>query len=179
MSDKIKKEIFEWVKTIAIALVLAGIITSVVAPTIVSGDSMYPTLKDKDYLFVNKLAYMNGKIPQKGDIIVFETDLIDYDSGKEKDLVKRVIALPGEHIIIKDGQVSIDGVILDEEYLKGVYTDGEIDMIVPENHVFTMGDNRPASGDSRQANLGAIDIDDIIGKIMIRLYPFNSIGTVK
>lgn len=178
MSSKLKKEIFEWVKTIAVALVLAGIITSVVAPTIVSGESMYPTLKDKDYLFLNKLSYKT-KDPKRGDIIVFKTDLVDYESGKKKDLVKRVIALPGEHLVIKDNQVIIDGKVLKEDYIHDAYTDGDIDIIVPENHIFAMGDNRPNSGDSRQANLGPINEDEIIGKVVVRLYPFNTIGTVK
>jgi signal peptidase I len=177
MSAKLKKEIFEWIKTIASALVLAVIITSVVAPTIVSGVSMYPTLKDKDYLFINKLSYIN-KDPKRGDIIVFKTDLVDEESGKKKDLVKRVIGLPGEHIVIRDNQVIINDEILEEKYLDGVYTDGDIDMIIPDNHIFAMGDNRPNSGDSRQDYLGAIDIDDTIGKVMIRLYPFNTIGKV-
>ena len=178
MSSKIKKEIFEWIKTIAVALVLATIITSVVAPTIVSGESMYPTLKDRDYLFVNKLAYMS-KEPQRGDIIVFKTDLVDMESGKEKDLVKRVIALPGEHLVIKNNQVIVDGNVLKEDYIHDAYTDGDIDIVIPENHIFAMGDNRPNSGDSRQSNLGPINEDEIIGKVMIRLYPFNSIGSVK
>ncbi|MGL4911899.1 MAG: signal peptidase I [Romboutsia sp.] len=178
MSSKLKKEIFEWIKTIAVALLLAAIITSVVAPTIVSGESMYPTLKDRDYLFVNKLAYMT-KEPQRGDIIVFKTDLLDMESGKEKDLVKRVIAVEGEHLVIKDNKVSVDGKVLKEDYIHDVYTDGDIDIVIPENQVFTMGDNRPNSGDSRQDNLGPINEDDIIGKVMVRLYPFNSIGTVK
>jgi len=177
MSAKLKKEIFEWVKTIALALVLAAAITSVVAPTIVSGESMYPTLKDKDYLFINKLSYIN-KDPKRGDIIVFKTDLVDDESGKNKDLVKRVIGLPGEHIVIRNNQVIINDEILEEEYLDDVYTDGDIDMIISENHIFTMGDNRPNSGDSRQDYLGAIDTDDIIGRVMIRLYPFNTIGKI-
>ncbi|MDK2563868.1 signal peptidase I [Romboutsia sedimentorum] len=178
MSAKLKKEIFEWVKTIAFALVLAAVITSVVAPTIVSGESMYPTLKDKDYLFVNKLAYMN-KAPKRGDIIVFKTKLVDEASGKNKDLVKRVIGIPGEHIVIKDNKVIINDKVLSEEYLKDVYTDGDIDMIIPNNHIFAMGDNRPNSGDSRQPNLGPINIDEIIGKVMIRMYPFNTLGKVE
>ncbi|MEG0578226.1 MAG: signal peptidase I, partial [Bacilli bacterium] len=90
---------------------------------------------------------------------------------------KRVISLPGEHIVIKDGEVFIDGKKLNENYLHGVNTDGNIDMIVPQNHIFTMGDNRPNSGDSRE--IGTINIDDVIGKVDIRLYPFNKIGTVQ
>lgn len=177
MKSKLKKEILEWIKTIGFAMVLALLITSVIAPTIVSGESMYPTLKDKDYLFINKLSYKK-KDPERGDIIVFKTDLIDSDSGKKKDLVKRVIGLPGEHIVIKDGQVYINNKLIKEEYLDGVYTQGDIDMVIPNNHIFTMGDNRPESGDSRQSNIGPVSIDDIVGEVMIRLYPFDNIGKV-
>ncbi len=92
-------------------------------------------------------------------------------------MVKRVISLPGEHIIIKDNEVFIDDKKLNEGYLDGVNTDGNIDMIVQQNHIFTMGDNRPKSGDGRE--IGTINIDDVIGKVYIRLYSFNKIGTVK
>lgn len=176
MSKKIKQEIISLLKSISFAVILALAISTFIKPTIVNGQSMYPTLKDKDYLIVNKLAYINQN-PQRGDIIVFKTDLIDNNTNKKKDLVKRVIALPGEHIVIKDGEVFIDSKKLNEDYLHGVNTDGNIDMIVPKNHIFTMGDNRPKSRDSRE--IGAINIDDIIGKVDIRLYPFNKIGNVQ
>ena len=90
---------------------------------------MYPTLKDNDYLFINKLTYeVEG--PKRGDIIVFKTELIDDKSSKKKSLVKRVIALPGEHIVIKNSEVYIDDELLNESYIKGVYTSGDIDIIV-------------------------------------------------
>ena len=176
MNEKIKKEIISWLKTISVSMLLAFSITIFIQPTIVNGQSMYPTLNNNEYLIVNKLSYIK-KAPERGDIIVFKTDLIDNKTNKKKDLVKRVIALPGEHIVIKDSEVFIDGKKLNEDYLHGVNTDGNIDMIVPQNHIFTMGDNRPKSGDSRE--IGAINMVDVIGKVDIRLYPFNKIGTVK
>ncbi|GAA0702876.1 signal peptidase I [Paraclostridium ghonii] len=176
MTGKIKKEIISWLKTISVSMLLVFSITLFIKPTIVNGESMYPTLNNNDYLIVNKLSYIK-QAPKRGDMLVFKTGLIDNKTNKKKDLVKRVIALPGEHIIIKDGEVFIDGKKLNEEYLHGVTTDGNIDMIVPQNHIFTMGDNRPKSGDSRE--IGAINIDDVIGKVDIRLYPFNKIVTVK
>lgn len=176
MTEKIKKEIISWLKTISVSMLLAFSITLFIKPTIVNGESMYPTLNNNEYLILNKLSYIK-QAPKRGDILVFKTDLIDNKTNKKKDLVKRVIALPGEHIVIKDGEVFIDGKKLNEDYLHGVNTDGNIDMIVPQNHIFTMGDNRPKSGDSRE--IGAINIDDVIGKVDIILYPFNKIGTVK
>lgn len=86
--------------------------------------------------------------------------------------------MPGEHIVIKNNEVYIDGKLLDESYINGVYTSGDIDIIVPENHIFTMGDNRPYSGDSRNSEVGTISLDDVVGKVSIRLYPFDKLGTV-
>lgn len=177
MNKKVKYEILEWIKTISFSLILVIGITFMVQPTIVNGQSMHPTLENKDYLFVNKLAY-RAESPERGDIIVFNTKLIDKKSNKKKDLVKRVIALPGEHIVIKNSKVYIDGELLDESYINGVYTSGDIDIIVPENHIFTMGDNRPYSGDSRNSEVGTISLDDVVGKVSIRLYPFDKLGTV-
>ena len=111
-----KSELIEWAKSISVSIVLAMVITIVVQPTTVSGESMYPTLKDNDYLFINKLTYeVEG--PKRGDIIVFKTELIDDKSSKKKSLVKRVIALPGEHIVIKNSEVYIDDELLNETYI--------------------------------------------------------------
>lgn len=174
---KIKSEFLEWVKTISISLGVAFIITLIVQPTIVSGKSMYPTLDNKDYILANKLAY-KSKVPERGDIIVFKTEMIDEKTNNKKDLVKRVIALPGEHIIIKNNKVYINNKQLDESYINDIYTHGEVDIVVPKSHIFTMGDNRPDSLDSRDQEVGTISIDDIIGKVSIRVYPFNKFGKV-
>ncbi|WP_331482129.1 signal peptidase I (plasmid) [Paraclostridium ghonii] len=130
MTEKIKKEIISWLKTISVSMLLAFSITLFIKPTIVNGESMYPTLNNNEYLIVNKLSYIK-QAPKRGDILVFKTDLIDNKTNKKKDLVKRVIALPAEHIVIKDAEVFIDGKKLNEDYLHGVNTDGNIDMIVP------------------------------------------------
>lgn len=177
MNNKVKSELLEWIKSISISLVLAMGITLIVQPTVVSGQSMYPTLENKDYLFINKLAY-EWDTPKRGDVIVFKTELIDDKSNKKKRLVKRVIALPNEHIVIKNSDVYINGELLNENYLKSVYTSGDIDMVVPENNVFVMGDNRPDSWDSRSIEIGTVSLNDIIGKVSIRLYPFNKLGNI-
>ena len=156
MSEKFKKELIEWIKVIATALVFAFIITQFIRPTLVRGESMYPTLVENDYLIINRMAYKIGE-PKDGDIIVFKTNLLQ-DDGKPKDLVKRVIATEGQHIKID--------------------TSGDIDLIVPEGEVFAMGDNREKSLDSRYEQVGLVKEKDIMGKVMIRLFPFNKIGTV-
>lgn len=177
MSSKLKNEILEWIKTIAIAFALALLITQFVRPTIVDGESMYPTLEHKDYLIINRIAYKIGK-PTKGDIIVFETDL-KQSNGKNKDLVKRVIATEGDHIKIEDSKVYVNGELINEPYIEENYTDGNIDITIPKGKLFTMGDNRERSKDSRMTDVGLVDESDVMGKVMIRLFPFDSIGYVK
>lgn len=178
MNTKTKHEILEWVKTISTSLVIAIGITFIVQLTIVSGQSMYPTLENNDCLFINKLTYKTEE-PQRGDIIVFKTELLDSKSNKKKDLVKRVIALPGEHITIKNSKLYINGKLLHENYIKNVDILEDIDITVPENEIFVMGDNRPASHDSRNYDIGTVSIDDIIGKVSVRIYPFDKVGAIE
>lgn len=176
MSENLKKEAIEWLKIIATALVFAFIITQFIRPTLVKGESMYPTLEENDYLIINRIAYKIGE-PKKGDIIVFGTNLLQSD-GKTKDLVKRVIAVEGDHIKIKDSNVYVNDQLLDEPYINDNYTEGDIDMVIPEDMVFAMGDNRENSLDSRYEEVGLVQEKDIMGKVIIRLFPFNRIGKV-
>ena len=176
MSDKLKKEIIDWIKTIGISLVLAFLIVQVVKPTIVSGESMYPTLNNKDYLILNRLSYKFGDV-KEGDIIVFKTDL-KQDNGKDKDLIKRVIATGGDHLVIKDSKVYVNDKLLNEPYIDNAYTSGDIDIVIPKGKVFVMGDNRENSKDSRSEDVGLVDENDILGEVMIRLFPLNKIGSV-
>lgn len=176
MSDKLKKEIIDWIKTIGISLVLAFLIVQVVKPTIVSGESMYPTLNNRDYLILNRLSYKFGDI-KKGDIIVFKTDL-KQDNGKDKDLIKRVIATGGDHLVIKDSKVYVNDKLLNEPYIDNAYTSGDIDIVIPKGKVFVMGDNRENSKDSRSEDVGLVDENDILGEVMVRLFPLNKIGSV-
>ena len=169
-----KKEIIEWIKVIAISCIIAFIITIFVKPTIVKQYSMSPTLNNNDFLLINRLLYTRGT-PERGDIIVFRSN-IKTDSGRDKLLIKRVIALPGEKITIHDGLVYINDNLLEEEYLQDVFTSGQIDLVVPKNKLFTMGDNRGNSLDSRDSALGLVDNEQIIGKAFLRLYPFNKLG---
>lgn len=176
MSEKLKNEVIEWGKIIVVAIVFSFIITQFIRPTLVRGESMYPTLEENDYLIINRMSYKLGK-PKRGDIIVFTTDLLQED-GKPKDLVKRVIATSGDHIKIEESKVYINDVLMDEPYIHDEYTDGKIDMVIPENKVFVMGDNREESLDSRYDEVGLVDEEDIMGSIIIRLFPFNKIGKV-
>lgn len=176
MSEKVKKEVMEWVKVFALAIVFALIITQFIKPTLVRGASMYSTLEEGDYLIINRMSY-KFKEPDHGDIIVFESDL-KQDDGSIKDLVKRVIGVGGDHVVIENSKVYVNDKELNEPYIHNEITEGDIDTVVPEGKVFVLGDNREISLDSRYEQVGFIDDSDILGKVVIRLYPFNKIGLI-
>lgn len=176
-SSKLKKEIWEWVKTIVISVVIAFFITLFIRPTLVQGKSMYPTLNPNDYLIVNKIAYKSD-MPKKGDIVIFKSDLKRED-GKTKDLIKRVIGLPGDHIVVENGEVYLNDLKLDEKYINGNFTQGDVDLTIPKDYLFAMGDNRPNSLDSRSSSVGLVSKDKLVGKAFLRLFPFNKIGFLK
>lgn len=174
MVKNVKKELKEWIKVFGFAIVLAFLIQIFVSPTIVRGQSMFPTLDNNNYLLIDKFLYKKTH-PKKGDIIVFKSHL-ETDDGRVKDLVKRVIALEGDKITVDNGEVYVNGELQEELYINGDYTDGYVDEVVPEGCVFVMGDNRPNSLDSRSEQVGFVNVnDDIIGKVFIRLFPFNGI----
>ena len=200
------KEVIEWVICIIIALVLALLVRYYVGtPTIVQQPSMYPTLQQNQRLILNRLSRTFKETPQRGDIITFESPSAlnatkvgaIYDNEPEgifgkfvyyvleinkTSFIKRVIALPGEHVKIENGKVYIDGKQLEESYLQdNVVTQATnallTDFIVPEGHVFAMGDNRTQSTDCR--TFGCIPIEKIESKVWIRFWPFDLFGEVK
>jgi len=167
----------EWLKDIAIALILGILILQVIKPTIVRESSMNPTIYENDYIFLNKQAYLFDE-PQRGDIIVFHSDLLQAN-GKEKLLIKRIIGIPGDTISIADGVLYRNGEAVSEPYTLDGLTMSDMDEItVPENELFVMGDNRQNSIDSRDPSVGYVDEDLIIGKAFFRLYPFDKIGLI-
>ena len=166
----------EWIKDILIAIVVAFLVLQFIKPTIVQEHSMENTLKPNDYLFISKQSYRLFGDPQRGDIIVFHSVLTTAD-GAEKLLVKRIIALPGDTISIAGGVVYVNGEAQDEPYTKDGYTNTEMDEVtVPEGQLFCMGDNRQNSRDSRDPLIGFVDEDDVLGKAVLRLFPFSKFG---
>ena len=177
-TQSVKNSIIEWVKVFGLAIVLAFVITLFIKPTLVSGDSMLPTLHENDYLIINKIGYKIGE-PKNGDVIVFKSDL-EKNDGTTKDLVKRIIGVAGDKVVIKDGKVYLNDKLLDETYLsEGMDTTGDVDIVVPEGKLFVLGDNREVSLDSRYEQVGLIDVNDVEGKVLVRLYPFNDISLIK
>lgn len=175
---KAKNTVFEWIRTIVLSILIALLITTFIKPTLVKGYSMYPTISQYDYLVINKIPYIMHE-PRYGDIIVFKSNLQTVE-GNEKDLIKRVIGLPGDIIEIKDGKVYRNGKPLDEPYIYGGVTPGKMDpILVEEGMLFVMGDNRPNSLDSRDKSVGEVPMGKIMGKVLVRIFPFTRIGTVK
>lgn len=166
---------------IVIAAALALIIINIIRPTIVQQTSMTNTLQPKDYLIMYKLAYTGDKMPKRGDIVIFESELED-EKGKNKLLIKRVIGLPGDKLMIKDDQLYLNGKAYHEDYLRDGVTDSRDyltegkTLTVPDNEFFCMGDNRLGSEDSRNLDVKTVPKDKIVGRAVFRLFPFNKIG---
>jgi signal peptidase I len=163
---------FDWVVVISVALLVAFVVrTFVIAHFVVEGESMYSTLDTNDRVFVNKLSYRLHD-PNRGDVVV----LHQVTGASERDLIKRVIGLPGESVEVRNCTVLIDGRVLDEPYLDPeVVTptdcggDYVLDGVVPDDHVFVMGDNRGGSQDSRV--IGPISEDDLVGRAFVVFWP--------
>jgi signal peptidase I len=166
--------LIDWVVVIGVALLVAFLVrTFVLAHFVVDGTSMYPTLHDDDRVFVNKLSYRLHD-PNRGDVVVLHQD----SGAARRDLIKRVIALPGETVEMQSCKVFIDGRALDEPYLDPeVVTPGNCGgdfepVFVAEEEVFVMGDNRPGSQDSRM--IGPIEYDDLVGRAFVVFWPSSN-----
>ena len=162
---------FDWVVVVGVALLVAVLVrTFLLAHFVVEGSSMHSTLREGDRVFVNKMSYRLHD-PNRGDVVV----LHEITGANQRDLIKRVIALPGEEIEMDNCTVRIDGQLLQEPYLDPtVVTPGNCGknfdpLRVPEDHVFVMGDNRPGSQDSR--DLGFIPYDDLVGRAFVVFWP--------
>ena len=165
-------------EVVVLAIILYFGISLAVQAVHVEGLSMYATLDNNDYLIANKIDYRLHP-PQRGDIIILRPP-----TDNSKDFIKRVIALPGEKLLIRDGYVYINGHKLDEPYLPEVWTtlnnpppwsvgDGAV---IPANQYFVMGDNRNRSQDSRI--FGPIGRDRIDGRAWFRIWPLDHFGNI-
>lgn len=168
----------EWIKDIVVAIVVSLLILQFIKPTIVREHSMEDTLHENDYILLSRQAYRLFGDPASGDIIVFESELKTH-TGDNKLLVKRIIAVPGDTIEIRDGRVWVNEEEIEETYVKDGYTTSEMEpVLIPEGMLFAMGDNRQNSMDSRDERIGLIGLSSVIGKAFFRLYPFDALGTL-
>ncbi len=147
----------------------------------VDGESMVPTLHDKDMLLITDVTDYTY-----GDIIVFIPENYENDFRLQKPFIKRVIALEGDKVYIDylENIVYVNDVAIDEPYIGNVIMnsmddDTQYPIIVPENHIFFMGDNRNGSWDSRATAVGTVDERHVMGKVILRLFPFESFGRVE
>lgn len=166
------KDIMDYTFSIGMAIVIALVFRSYVfARANVDGPSMQPTLQNKDNVFMEKIT-TNLKSFQKGEIIVFDSNNKNHDY-----YVKRIIGVAGDKVEIKDGHVYLNDTLLKEDYLDpSAITEPLTDTtqyIVPEGHVFVLGDNRTNSTDSRM--LGPINVSDIKGHVVVRVFPFDKL----
>lgn len=168
--------IIEWIKSIVIALAIAGLIKWLfLDATRVSGDSMLNTLHNDDMLFVNKIS-KHFHDYERGDIVILKAP-----DAYNKLYVKRVVGVPGDTVTLKDEKVYLNGEELNEPYTSVDYTlqtSDTYEWYLLDNQYFVMGDNRAegASNDSR--NYGPIEKDEIVGHAFFRFYPFSDMGNI-
>jgi signal peptidase I len=177
------KTLREWTLVIAGALAIALVVRAfLLAAFYIPSESMVPTLQTGDRVLVNKMSYRLHDI-DRGDVVVFERPASGQNRCKPsyvwaagsdiKDLIKRVIGLPGDRIEGRDGKIFVNGQQLVEPYLQ--LSTGPFETVtVPDGCVFVMGDNRPFSQDSRV--FGPIPEDLVVGRAFVRVWPLTHLG---
>lgn len=156
----------EIIETLALTLIIFLVIHFTVQNYMVEGTSMQPSLNNNQFVLVNKLAYL-FHAPERGDVIVFH-----WPRDTTKDLIKRVIGLPGDTIVITRETVQVNGVVLKEPYIRTTVNPNGQRLVVPPNDYFVLGDNRPVSDDSR--DWGYVPKSYIIGKAVLVYWPVNN-----
>ena len=165
----------EVAEVLVLAVILYIGVSFLVQAVHVEGLSMFATLDDNDYLIANKIDY-RLHAPERGDIIILRPP-----TNNSTDFIKRIIALPGERLLIRDGFVYINGHLLHEPYLPEEWTidntwNNGVETTIPPNDYFVMGDNRNRSQDSRF--FGPISRDRIDGKAWFRIWPLDHFGNI-
>ena len=174
---RVKNSVFETIKIILLAVLLAAILKSfIVDSRVIPSLSMYPTIDISDRVIVNKLAYIGkNNYPSHGDVVVFRPPA---EMREKDDLIKRVIGLPGDIIEVSDGQLYINGLAQEEPYLYEPmnYQWGPIE--VPAGCFVMMGDNRNRSNDAHLWANPFITEDSIVGRATYRYWPLSRFGAI-
>jgi len=168
-----RDELRSWARDLLIAVGLAAvIIVFLYQPVKVEGTSMVPLLSDQERIFVNKFVYRFEPI-QRGDVVVFW-----YPLDRSKSFIKRVVALPGELVEMRDGKLYVDGQLLPEQFVPREYMDGSSfgPYTIPDDQYFVMGDHRSSSNDSRV--FGPVPREAIYGKAVFAYWPFDRFGVI-
>lgn len=160
----------EIIETLLLTLFIFWIVNTATGRYRVQGHSMLPTLEEGEYLIINKLSYYLDE-PRRGDIVV-----LHYPRDRSREYIKRVIGLPGDRVEVGNGQVRVNGVVLDEPYLNGAPAYRTQSWTVPEDQFFVMGDNRNNSSDSRSWSF--LPRSDIVGKAWVIYWSVEDWGLV-
>lgn len=169
----------DWLVSIIVAVALAFCIrTFLFEPYMVEGSSMYPTLEHHERLIVDKLSYFIGK-PEKGEIVVFR-----FPKDQTRDFIKRVIAVGGDSVEMKNGKVFVNGQQLNETYIyhkdpKGPNISNVRKCVVPKGTIFVLGDNRNNSEDSRFADVGMVPLNLVKGRAVTAFWPIGRARLIK
>ncbi len=171
-----KDHVIDFFQTLVVFAAIGTAVYWLVAqPHKVSGSSMFPNFKNGDYIITDKVSYRFTE-PRRGDIVVFKNP-----RDETQDFIKRIIGIPGDHIKVSGGKIYLNGNELTEPYLSdtiftnpGSFLQEDQEITVEPGHYITIGDNRPASSDSRE--WGFITRGEIIGKVFFRYWPATEIG---
>lgn len=153
------------------ALIIIPIRYFIIQPFYVKGASMEPSFYASEYLIIDELS-LHFRTPVRGEVIVFR-----YPEDPSQHFIKRVVGMPGEEVIINDGEVTIineeypNGLVVEEAYLKDDNTRGKIHVVLASDEYYVMGDNRDHSLDSR--NFGPVEEDHIVGRVWVRGLPVS------
>jgi signal peptidase I len=172
--DEEPSSLLLWI--IGIIILVKLVQAFVIQPFIVDGASMMPTYHNKEFLLVDKFSY-RVKDPERGDIMIFKLYENNTNPYEGKHLIKRVIGLPGERVVVKDGVTTIynknnpNGFVLEEPFVEFKELSKNANITLNDHHYFVMGDNRAQSYDSR--DWGSLDEVNIKGQVLFRVFPFN------
>ncbi len=173
--DEEPSSLLLWI--IGIIIVVKLVQGFLIQPFIVDGGSMLPTYHNSEFLLVDKLSYILHT-PRRGDVMIFKLYENNNNPYEGKHLIKRVIGLPGEHVVVVNGVTTIynkdnpKGFIIDEPFVEYKDLRKNADIILDDHHYFMMGDNRAQSYDSR--DWGPLDAANIKGQVLFRIYPFGT-----
>ncbi len=175
--------LLEFIQSIVLALSVFVLLYLFVAqPNEVKGSSMYPNFKDKEYLLTEKISYQLGN-PERGDVVIFKAPPSEPCAADECEYIKRVIGVPGDRVMVSEGDVYVNGNKLDQDFLPepvytspGDYMQEGVERVVPDGQYLCFGDNRPNSRDGRE--FGPINRKLIVGKAFMKYWPISAVEMV-
>ena len=175
--------ILDFIQSIVLALAVFVLLYLFVAqPNEVKGSSMVPNFVDKEFLLTEKLSYQFGD-PKRGDVIIFKAPPSEPCASEECEYIKRIIGIPGDKVMVKDGQVYLNGQLLNQSFLsdgvltnEGQYADEGIEKTLLDDQYLCFGDNRQHSRDGRE--FGPIKKELIVGKAFFKYWPLSAVGFI-